>query len=487
MKNFSKHQNGFIKLPIIAIIVGIIVLGGIGYGFFKFQQKPKNNQIENTSQRQETKNQPAETQNQTSIFCPKWEDTVPPNNLPEGIAYSVVQKYFYGSGFKNTQLPSDVDQSTFRILPKSYYPAEKSSAYQGGLYLPSGEGIILALGYYAKDKNHVYVAGKILSEADPATFNFVGEDKYAPLATPYILDKNHIWAGGEIVDKADSCTFTVLSKNWSKDKNQVYNQYYDNYGKSQQKVVADADPATFRVVTGDDRFAQDKIHVFRFDGKTLAGVDPTTFVVLSKDFEKSQTQVFYKGEVAADADAATFAPVGSSGFFKDAHHLYFVTGNGEIGYTLKTVSPPGMDTLTFESIRGGYFRDKNNVYIGGIYEGFTQIKNADPATFQILNVCMSVEKSAGYYAKDKNYVYCGAAIIAGADPSTFEYVGQYDDNPGGMPLSSGIGKDKNCIYRRDKKLLDSAGMCVKPVTCTSSSLVSNPSSCGIQGGLGEFQ
>ena len=167
---------------------------------------------------------------------------VPSNNLPEGIASAIVSKYFYASNFSGNPVPpADVDKSTFVILPKSFYPAEKSSVYQGELYLPSGEGVILALGYYAKDKNHVYAGGKILPEADPATFNFEGEAIYAPLATPYIKDKNHVWASGNIIDKADSCTFTVLSKNWSKDKNQVYNQYYDNYGKSQQKIVANAD------------------------------------------------------------------------------------------------------------------------------------------------------------------------------------------------------------------------------------------------------
>lgn len=485
MKNFSKHQSGFIKLPIIAIIVGIIVLGGIGYVFFKSQQKSATDQIGETSQKQEIEKQTTETQSQVSISCPKWETVVPLNNFPEGIAYSIVQKYFYGSGFQNSQLPKDVDQNTFNILPKSYYPAEKSSTYQGELYLPSGEGIILALGYYAKDKNHVYAAGKILSEADPATFNFIGEDIYAPLAAPYIRDKNHIWANGKIIDKADSCTFTVLSSRWAKDKNQVYNHYYDSYGHSQFSIV-DADAATFRIATGDDRFAQDKTRVFRFDGKILAGVHPDMFTILSKDFEKSKTQVFYQGEVIANADAATFTSV-DGGFFKDSHRLYFITGNGEVGYTLKTMSPPGIDTLTFENIRGEYFKDKSSVYIGGIYEGFTQIKNADPATFQILKVCMSVEKSAGYYAKDKSYVYCGTTIIASADPLTFEYVGQYDDNPGGMPLSSGVGKDKNCIYRRDKKVLDSIGICVKPTNCTTSSLANNPQSCGIQGGWGEFQ
>ena len=88
---------------------------------------------------------------------------------------------------------------------------------------------------------------------------------------------------------------------------------------------------------------------------------------------------------------------------------------------------------------------------------------------------------------NESYAWKDAKIIAGADPSTFEYVGQYDDNPGGMPLSSGVGRDKNCIYRRDKKLLDSAGMCIKSTNCTANSLANNPLSCGIQGGWGEFQ
>lgn len=118
------------------------------------------------------------------------------------------------------------------------------------------------------------------------------------------------------------------------------------------------------------------------------------------------------------------------------------------------------------------------------------LKFADPATFQLLKPCRTAEVWKTFYSKDKNYVYCGDIVLPGADTLTFEYVGSYDydeNTESFMPTSSGVAKDKNCIYRREQRIVDSSQRCIKPTGCTSESLSKNPKSCGIDGPWGEFE
>jgi hypothetical protein len=70
--------------------------------------------------------------------------------------------------------------------------------------------------------------------------------------------------------------------------------------------------------------------------------------------------------------------------------------------------------------------------------------------------------------------------MADVDASTFTYVGVYaPESDYGRPMI-GIVKDKNCIYLGVGKVLNPAGACVNPVSCTVDSLKSNPASCGLK-------
>lgn len=140
--------------------------------------------------------------------------------------------------------------------------------------------------------------------------------------------------------------------------------------------------------------------------------------------------------------------------------------------------PGGITAMTdsgMEFMNSSYSKDT-----GVVYYTFDDIKNpiagADAATFIALGVCRRVETSYSYYAKDKDRVYCGDTVIEGADAATFEFVGLFDENPGGMPTTSGIAKDKNCIYRGGKKVTDANGVCINPEKC---SLSSDVNFCGV--------
>jgi hypothetical protein len=79
------------------------------------------------------------------------------------------------------------------------------------------------------------------------------------------------------------------------------------------------------------------------------------------------------------------------------------------------------DPKSFESLQGGYAKDRHRVYLGG-----TAIPEADPQSFEVLS---------DTYAKDNARAYFENKPISGADPASF--VALSDVN---------YGRDKNDIY-----------------------------------------
>ncbi|MHB8860355.1 MAG: DKNYY domain-containing protein [Minisyncoccota bacterium] len=111
----------------------------------------------------------------------------------------------------------------------------------------------------------------------------------------------------------------------------------------------------------------------------------------------------------------------------------------------------GEDVATFQaSSLGEYAKDKNHVY-----DCDNIVKDADPATFTILNQV---------YAKDARHVfYIGGTIIPGADPATFVPV----TTPlAKNSLQSEYGKDTNHVYWNGRVIAgaDSATFVLSPVT-----------------------
>ncbi len=109
---------------------------------------------------------------------------------------------------------------------------------------------------YAKDKNHVYRDGEIISWADTKTF--VSYDRN------YAKDKNHIYCLWDIME-ADYDTFQVLNEDYAKDKNHVY-----TYGN----ILEWADVETFQIL--NKYYAKDKNHVYTY-GDILEWTNPETF------------------------------------------------------------------------------------------------------------------------------------------------------------------------------------------------------------------
>jgi hypothetical protein len=67
---------------------------------------------------------------------------------------------------------------------------------------------------YAKDKNHVYLNGEQIRNADPKTFHYLSED--------YSADKNNVFLDLETIINADPKTFKILDFPYSKDSKKIY-------------------------------------------------------------------------------------------------------------------------------------------------------------------------------------------------------------------------------------------------------------------------
>ncbi len=89
-----------------------------------------------------------------------------------------------------------------------------------------------------------------------------------------------------------------------------------------------------------------------------------------------------------------------------------------------------------------YAIDKNNVYsiIYGKKLVFEIIKNADPASFRLIDFPKKINHLEKIYAKDKNNIYLYGAIIKDANLKTFK------------PLNSLYSKDKNSVFCYGKKI-----------------------------------
>ena len=63
----------------------------------------------------------------------------------------------------------------------------------------------------AKDKHHVYYFGRVIPDADPATYEILGYSAYS-------RDKSHIWCGDDLLEDVDYATFTVDDVSTAHDK-----------------------------------------------------------------------------------------------------------------------------------------------------------------------------------------------------------------------------------------------------------------------------
>lgn len=148
--------------------------------------------------------------------------------------------------------------------------------------------------------------------------------------------------------------------------------------------------------------------------RTVEGADIESFESMLPGHAKDKNHAYYTWDVIDGADIATFEVINSE-TSRDAQFVYH-----------KGKRCRSCNRDTYRELPHGWYLDKNAAYSSIIWR---RIPIADFESFTVLNT---------WFAKDKNYVYRGDSVIAGADPATFKLASC------GRSVVS--GEDKNRCY-----------------------------------------
>src|SRR5262249_29988007 len=147
---------------------------------------------------------------------------------------------------------------------------------------------VLDRGGFAKDRSHVYQLDRPISD-DPMHFALLDGGLSKDSAAIY-------WTDGSVLSD-DPTHFAIVANNdhylFTKDGRTV--QVNGN-------PIADADPATFRVLQG--AYAQDDRHVFYFADQVVTA-DATSFRALDGPYASDKNRVYWMGKVIDGADPTT--------------------------------------------------------------------------------------------------------------------------------------------------------------------------------------
>lgn len=179
-------------------------------------------------------------------------------------------------------------------------------------------------------------------------------------------------------------------------------------------VIADADPATFEVLTPTGWFSRDANRVY-YVGVALEGADPASFKVVQSPFGRDDRGAYVGTIPIPVRDIATWAPLERGTADRPWHQRHdekFPLPHGQLSGS-------------------GWSKDSVQVYWGA-----SPVQGADAATF---------ETCGRFYAKDGRHVYHGGNVVAGADPATFAA----HDGPfiGDTGIPSGPGPDAHDAQR----------------------------------------
>jgi hypothetical protein len=247
----------------------------------------------------------------------------------------------------------------------------------------------------------------------------------------YCIQNDCIYLNGEKIKNADVKTFIHYNNRgyYSKDKNHVY---YST------KKIKDADAATFGPLTNDNTnsYWHDKQHAY-FTWKRIAGADGASFKYAGHHYAYDNNHVFFQNHLLPNADRKTFKPLADF-IGKDAHHV-FVTSN-QVNTILK---PADFEVVWINQELFG--RDQQQIYALRYTMPFPLLPfpGADPETFEVVGQ---------YYAKDKKQVYYYSyhiqeiRIVEGANPETFtlyyDHIRNTDSSDGNHFYKTGLLQKK---------------------------------------------
>ena len=217
----------------------------------------------------------------------------PPNSLFDAAGYHVRgDKVYYLVAFpgKTFEIP-DADPVSFKAFDTTY-AKDKTNAYFDGHPIAGADAAsfdVLSRSSFAKDRSHVYQLDRPISD-DPVHFELLDGGLSKDSTAVY-------WTDGRVLSR-DPTHFAVISSDdhylFTKDGRSVH---------VNGNPIAQADPATFRVLAG--AYAQDAHRVFYFTDPVVAA-DAGSFRPLDGPYARDATRIYWMGKVIDGADPATF-------------------------------------------------------------------------------------------------------------------------------------------------------------------------------------
>lgn len=200
----------------------------------------------------------------------------------------------------------------------------------------------LAGGYFIKDSEVWFDTGLHglgtreswpISGADAVTFNCVNND--------LAKDKKQVYYRGKLVKDADGASFILLKGNWWKDQHQVF----------LNATAVSQEPDHFRFITTLDglAFAKDSKRVY-CNAQVISDADAATFKYLKEDYFVDKNTAYYRSAPIKDADGPSFLVIDEI-YTKDQHHVW------KKGSLIN-----GADPDSFQPMQHPYSRDRQHVF-----------------------------------------------------------------------------------------------------------------------------
>lgn len=184
---------------------------------------------------------------------------------------------------QNTML-AGADSATFEFVEKAtsgsvnlFYAKDEFNVYVNDTliedaYAATFEVIEPTNRFYSKDSNYVYLTKSFggtpmvetITNSDPDTFEVLEK-------TGFAKDKNHVYYSGSIIQNADPATFEFIGDRYTKDENNIFFSY-----NIESNIVEGADRDTFEEYPEKSEYAKDINYVY-YLGEILEGEDPATF------------------------------------------------------------------------------------------------------------------------------------------------------------------------------------------------------------------
>ncbi len=144
----------------------------------------------------------------------------------------------------------------------------------------------------AKDAQHVWLKGQLLTGVDPKTLEIVN---------PGFVwkDANSVWYQQSVIVGADAKTFRHLDQAFYRDANRVY---------WSSTPLEGADVDTFRTFGDDSSYGADRNYVWNGETK-ITGYDAPTFQAIHQSVYKDKNGVYANGHRLENADPKTFLKV----------------------------------------------------------------------------------------------------------------------------------------------------------------------------------